>query len=433
MKILVDSKRQLNYHPLVVYFMLKPKDIKQYGKHIKALNRYLGFTRGIFTFRAVTRGNEYSHGLTNDLIAEINKFNVILRLVDDDEGNFNYALGRINLNQDPALFEAGLQRFVVDACKWNVKTLNDQYYYSEDDSQESHEYASVVSSIAQGFKDAISLKGFKFGVWQNLLNPKEKVIKVCEEKLLIESDANDIDSVDWKRKRDSFYSNLPSRELKEQFKELMAQGYRVPTIDQSDKYAMGTVDHSKSKSLIEYQKSNANPAVTPEVTIAIARVDATRNKKGWGVKINVDGETIPVYISSSSATMVYICTLLKHSMGTTLSRSVFRKNNMQHEDVTWLKDVYRTVYPGAKEDFSDWYLKQRDGVECKDPMALRGISQGKAQANDAIRSNLKGYPSIVFDTCRIMKKDANPTAYYYLDISPECIIVPKEFRHLIVG
>ena len=41
MKIIADSHKQLNYHPLIIYFMLQPKDDELYAKALNGLNNTL--------------------------------------------------------------------------------------------------------------------------------------------------------------------------------------------------------------------------------------------------------------------------------------------------------------------------------------------------------------------------------------------------------
>ena len=55
MKVFKDSKKQLNLHPLVVYFLLTSKEKATYGKRIEELNDRPAFNCGIFQFSIVTR------------------------------------------------------------------------------------------------------------------------------------------------------------------------------------------------------------------------------------------------------------------------------------------------------------------------------------------------------------------------------------------
>ena len=95
MDIIVDKQKQLNYHPLAVYFMLQPSDFKQNESKIKCLNNNARFTRGVFMLRAFERGKNFYSALTEQLAETLNKHNVILRLVDDIDGNFIYAFDNI--------------------------------------------------------------------------------------------------------------------------------------------------------------------------------------------------------------------------------------------------------------------------------------------------------------------------------------------------
>jgi hypothetical protein len=78
--------------------MLTPKNHEIYAKQIDSLNKYHGFTRGLFKFRAVARGSKYCEDLSNDLKATLKNYNIIVRLTDDLEGNYNYALDKMNFS-----------------------------------------------------------------------------------------------------------------------------------------------------------------------------------------------------------------------------------------------------------------------------------------------------------------------------------------------
>ena len=437
MKVLTDKQRQLNYHPLVVYFMLQPSEFKKYGKHIKNLNNYKGFTRGIFSFRAVVRGDKYSQGLTNELTATISKFNVILRLLDDEQGYFRYALDNITFNQNPDLFETNLQKFVIDACKNNINSLKIQSQYYVDQDEESVENASIISDIAKGFKDAIELKGFKRGIWRKLISPETKTVSSLElsnalPSFLPSSNFNeqlpdDIYSIE---KRIKSLSDSHQRLL---IKRLMAY-WDIPDTEESDNYAAGTVDDLRSKALRADCSSRNKPNTKPkELTIAITRVVESRTKRGWGVEITVDGKKIPIYFSSTPATLIYISTLLKCKTGESLYRSIFKKPLPHNEadrapEVNWLKRVYKTILSGAPTDFDTWYNKLRD-IKSKEPQHI--INQGKSVANRKIRGALENYPNAIY-YCNIENGgEQGKNVHYYVNIPAEDIIVHKDLEHCL--
>lgn len=453
MKIFVDSKRQLNYHPLVVYFILQPKDYDLHAKNIEQLNNYVGFTRGIFKFRAIARGNEYSHILMTDLTATINRFNVILRLVDDNDGNYNYALGRMNFNQSPDLFELSLQKFVVGACKQNVKNLKGQLEGYAGDSDESIENASAITTMVQGFNNAINVKNFKRGIWQQMVSPPEfmpvrgevlfsKSIRrdVFNEvgEAICQSNFNYIQPSELARLKKSVYQSLPDKKSKDDFNMIMthyASLENVPSIEESDMYVQGTVDDSKSNALRADYGSRNKQGDGSNITIYIKKISTERFRKNprkeWGVEIDVNGTVIPVYMGSTAATMVYICALLKRKMGTCLYRNVFKrpipskKSIMsRHEDIVWLNRVYRTLYLGVNVDFDTWYDNMK-GNSC------HYINVGISKSRSVVESCLINHSNAIY-YCELKKGKDNGSVFYYFNIPADQIIVSDELESLLV-
>ena len=89
MKIIKDSERQMNIHPLMVYFYLSMSLTRQFSHAISKLNKYTSFTRGLFKFQVVTSINRYAKRiLSNDLEEAMSQSNVMVRLMDDIEGNY---------------------------------------------------------------------------------------------------------------------------------------------------------------------------------------------------------------------------------------------------------------------------------------------------------------------------------------------------------
>lgn len=440
MKIIVDKRKQLNYHPLVVYFILQPKDYKMHGQNLEQLNKYTAFTRGIFKFRAIARGNEYSHDLSDELIYTINKYNVILRLVDDQDGNYNYALGKMNFNQSPDLFEQSLQAFIVGACRQNIKNLKDQSQYYMSDSEESKENASILTSLAQGFKNAIDLKGFKHGMWGKTVNPSVSLHVHANHKATDKvphsfvSTSNNLPSeiIDIGK---SVYNILPNRKAKDDFKRMMQffeANMDAPALKDSDMYVQGTIDNTKSKELSTDQKSRIKQGGRPQIIISITKVTSQvlkhDIKKAWGVKINIDGVDNDVYIGSTAAAMVYICTLLKQKMGSHLYREAFKHGlpdkQKRHQDVLWLENVYSALFPGAYEDFEEWYSKMKLD-SCK------FINQGKSESIRVIKRNLSNFPEALYYCCVQKIVDERKKTYYYIDIPEECIKISDDLSELI--
>ena len=432
MKIIADSQRELNYHPLMIYFMLTPKIHGIYAKHIDSLNKYNGFTRGLFKFRAVARGSKYCEDLSNDLKATLKNYNVIVRLMDDLEGNYNYALGKMNFSLNPDKFETSLQSFIIDVCEQNIKNLNSQLQAYTGDSDESKENTNMVSEMVRIFRNAIMLKGFRRGVWKKQISPESYNIRTLHNMSHCLGHGLPPEMMNIKN---NIYNILPDTN-KEEFNKLMAfyETYmNVPNLDESDKYAQGTIDHAQSEDFSLDKKSRNKPTESPHIKISIAKVTARTLKydikKAWGMEISIDGTTIPVYIGSIAAAMVYICTLLKQKMGTHLYRAAFKKplpdkNSpiKRHKDVIWLEQVYEKLYPGAPVDFDNWYSDMQKN-------SCQFINQGKSESVRRIKACLHGFenalPFCIVETC---KQDPS---YFFIDIPSDCIIIPEEMEELI--
>ena len=414
--------------------MLTPKNHEIYAKQIDSLNKYHGFTRGLFKFRAVARGSKYCEDLSNDLKATLKNYNIIVRLTDDLEGNYNYALDKMNFSLNPDKFETSLQSFIIDVCEQNIKNLNSQLQAYNGDSDESKENINMVSEMVQIFRNAIMQKGFRRGVWKKLTSPESYNIRIQSNQGMLYSlrrslppEINDI--------KDSIYNSL-SDTKKEEFNKMMAffeSKMDVPDFNESDKHAQGTIDHGQSEDFILDKKSRNKPSKSPHIKISIAKVTARtlrhEIKKAWGMEINIDGTNIPVYIGSTAAAMVYICTLLKQKMGTHLYRTAFKKplpdkNSLikRHKDVIWLKQVYEKLYPGAPVDFDNWYPDMQKN-------SCQFINQGKSESVRRIKACLYSFqdalPFCIVETC---KKEPS---YFFIDIPADCIIIPKEMEELI--
>ena len=438
MKIIADSHKQLNYHPLMIYFMLQPKDHELYAKALNGLNKYNGFTRGIFKFRAVERGTKYCEDLTNDLKATLKKFNVIVRLVDDEEGNYNYALGKMNFSQEPDRFELSMQKFIIDVCEQNIKNLDKQLKQYTGDSEESKEYADMIDEMTKIFRNAIMLKGFRHGVWEKLLFPKpmEFRFESCFSRLPSDISFGRQLPPEMQQIRENVYNDLTNQNTKDEFKKLIAffQGdMNTPSFEESDRYVQGTVDHSRSEDFSLDYKSRNKPSIRPNITITITKVVSrelkNRTKMAWGMEIDIDGNVVPVYIGSIAAAMVYICTLLKQKMGTHLYRSAFKRSMVEknslvkrHKDIIWLEQVYKTLFPGTQEDFKTWYKNMQEN-------SCHYINQGKAEACRKIKKYLVKHqnatPFCIIETCK------DKETYYNIDVPAENIIVPAELEDLI--
>ena len=67
MKIIKDEQRQINLHPLVIYFVLSSKDSKERTEALSKLNKYQGFTRGIFKLQTIEHDGKYREVVSSEI------------------------------------------------------------------------------------------------------------------------------------------------------------------------------------------------------------------------------------------------------------------------------------------------------------------------------------------------------------------------------
>ena len=80
MKIIKDEQRQINLHPLVIYFVLSSKDSKERAEALSQLNKYQGFTRGIFKFQTIEHVGKHSEEVSSELTDALEQFELCLKL-----------------------------------------------------------------------------------------------------------------------------------------------------------------------------------------------------------------------------------------------------------------------------------------------------------------------------------------------------------------
>lgn len=434
MKIFIDKQRQLNYHPLVTYIILSPADYKKYADSIEQLNDNHNLTRDIFKFRAVECGDKYSCDLSIELTSTIKRFNVILRLVDNNEGCYNYALSKLKFLPDSEIDEFSLREFITAACKQNVKILKSQL----DTAESNSENYTLISSLVQYFKNAINYKdaehiGLPLG--------KSSTFALLQDGFDDMSPLADSDLCcqlppDIALYRDTAYGALIDQEAKIAFKKMLAFFEIImdaATIEESDKYVQGTVDDSKSEDFKADLYSRNKYCECSDIKINITRIMPNlrrRVRKAWGVEITVGNTVTPIYFGSVPALMVYVSTLLKHKAGNRMTRKAFNRPlpdpnplTPRHKDVKWLHQLYRVLCAGAEKEFDKWYKESKDA-------RLRPISQGKSVANRIIKASLRHSPMANY-YCLINDININKELLYYINILPENIIVPKELESLI--
>lgn len=442
MKVYIDKGCQLQLDPLKVYFILPSKDYDEYSDVVRKFNRYKMLHRGIFKFRAIKRGDDLCHGLADELADELMRHNVIVRLLDDDKGNYNYALYNFNLHVkslDEAL-ERYLTSFIIRVCRYNLRNLRGLAQFYTGDSPEIMAMSARISSVANGLRKAIDIKYAK-----RIHIERADGLVVCPScegrpnNISIEREISKIAKKYNIEDSDGFANDLWN--LRKSL--LNGWGDNIP---ESDKYAWRDGGNSET-TLIQDNFGGKDDWKNPRVTIKIDKVVSKTLKTGrqvlrWGVCIDVDSLTVPVYMGDVNATMIYIATLLKKKMDTCFYHKSLMQNinkdgnrnvNIYDESTRWLCALYDQIN-SSQTEFPDWYIKFR---QSRYESSGNPLSVAKSHANKRLKEQLGKYLSdsnmakFVFSCCELENQNAKTNdSNYVIGISPENINIPPVFSNL---
>ena len=463
MKIIKDEQRLINLHPLVVYFMLPPELYAEYGDNLKALNKYKGFTHGVFKFQAFSLSEEHGNALPVTMTDALKGYNMMVRLVDDDAGNFYYALHHVDFDtklgaadafdSNYNLVESSMHSFIVDVCKQNVEHLNERLAIkSATDSPSSRQNYTKMRDV---FQYIALQQDFKHGVWERInirefkyrcdLGEEARHLAEAEQQRRLE-DSKFLRSIHHIQDKVSKavdkltragLSTYQAELAVETLWSIIETEFNIPDQETSDEIAKGTVDKEYSSYIRRDQTTRFKPQTEPTVSAAIKRVSVV-SKNGherlhWGVEFHVNGEAFPIYFGSKPQTMIYICTLLRAKLGEKLYLHEFFNNSkgtkskfQRKKSMPWLEEVFYTIYPSMQPPFEEWMQKIQDE---KNPG--RPLNQGKSQAARKVQEALEGQPDgryyCVIDT----KSDSNGDSYYNIRIKPDNIMIPEKMQYLV--
>ena len=433
----------MNIHPLVVYFYISLSLTRQFSHAISLLNKYTSFTRGLFKFQVVTSIRRYAKRvLSDDLEESMSRSNVMVRLMDDVEGNYYYALHHVNFNQPSHLVEASIQEFIAEVCKQNLIHLNQRLLSLSNSSKETpvrEEHSEgmttrreAIEKMQAAFRQATEMRHFKKGVWDSLLeervpirptpsSTREKVIpQKAVERLTEEGFTED-------------QAKIAARVLWN----LLVSEFNLPNKTTSDEIALGAVDWHYSSNITQEQRRRLKPEQEPSIRAEIKRVVARvlkngREKKVWGVEIQVNGQSFPINFGSKDRTMLYICTLLREKLGEHLYIHEFYNNSKGRKSRfsrtrsrAWLKAVFNELFPAMDKTFDEW-------IEKIEETKGRPLNQGKTQATNLIEDTLTNQqPDGIYYSILRTQEDKAGDSYYDIRINPENIIVPQELSYLV--
>lgn len=109
MNIIKDEQRQINLHPLMIYLVMSSEDCKERAAAVNRMNRRHAFTRNLFEFRTIEHIDKQNNEISTELANYIKRYNMIVRLIDNTDNSFYYAVRKINFNLNDAEVGSAIQ------------------------------------------------------------------------------------------------------------------------------------------------------------------------------------------------------------------------------------------------------------------------------------------------------------------------------------
>lgn len=433
MKIIKDELRQINLHPLVIYFVLSSKDSKERAEALIRLNKYQGFTRGIFKFQTIEHVGKHSEEVSSELTDAIKRYNMFVRLVDDNSDAFYYAVHKVNFNLSADEVEYSIQKFIVDVCKQNIKQLasRDTEYSLHSVSPEKQ---MAVRQMQQSFHKAMTLMGYKHGIWARLMG--EDILEIPPMASITRDGNTQKMPKGFTEKFEKAAKNNNPQYLWSWLESLTG----APGKEESDEIAKGYYNKKYAPTLKRDLRRRTQPIEMPTISVEIKHIvkkvlknEKKKKKKEYGFVFMVNDKVFPICFGSKDQTMLYACTLIRQKMSEKMYLHEFFNNSKGGSSKTkfkkgksekWLKAVYEAIFPQDAREFSDWIGKVKEAHG-------HPLNQGKSQSSKRIEEILDSQPSAIYFCSVNTKEDEIGDSYYDIKIPSEKIIIPKEMQFLI--
>lgn len=379
MKITKDPQRQLNLHPLTVYFMLTPEENEEYGEMLLTFNDKKELTFGLFEFQTLVWANtEDDPDLSDDINALQKKNNIMVRLFDDEDGNYQYATQKLKLNEGYADIAYSVNTFMTKVYKKDYALLK-----GKDDAT-----AAVFETLYKQNNGTSDLKSMPLsGSLGSNLNeaPQWLVNQAVADKGIPEEMARKLLDQLW----DSFEDAI----------------------------------------------ENDGKSCQHEITATIKPV-LNGKKKVLGVEFTVDSEVIPLYVPNTESKMILFGTLLRKMMNKPLYLHEFRNNDKGKgseylKQNQWIHHLYDIISDGKNKvketdvnrSFGIWSDRQQDS---------HFLGQGKSLLNRGIKEMFMAHKKNGAKCLILTKHDAEKRTFYDINLKPESIKIanPKQFAEL---
>lgn len=422
MEIIKDTKNLLRLRPLDIYFMLPAEGSGDVAKHLKQLNRYKTMTRGSFRFHVVTHSDTFNNDLPPEIINALSNHNMMMRLLNDTQGNSYYALHLVDLHQAPDSVDDSIKSFITKVCQENIKHLKD----SKDliSKRLKDKFNSLII-------DDIKRRRLNRPVWDRIVNPTFRN-NFCSETTL-KNKANDIfrrDDLKEILMRRYLESGVSSIEANETIEDILKEYQDYPNRKESDETVEAMISPDNDKFLRETCETE-NYDKPSNITATIKLVETGRNrknkpKKGFGVEITLNDKSVQVYFATTDQFVVYAATLMSvkegHYFG---SKSFIEEIEAKSDNVVWLGKIYKMIYNYLYkyietnsnlqnrqiDTFNVWFNKRRNNKHA--------IFTAKSRANRTLWDALKNESKAAYHYCYIKSSGDSP---YIVQLTPEEIV-----------
>ena len=459
-----DDQKFINISMQTIYFMLSEEQRTQHKEMVEMFNSLKAFTLGLYEFKILTKLGSVNSSLSDDIKAEIEANNLIVRLPNDTDGNFIYIFNNIDLSENRVIVEEHLHNFVIELAKQSIALLKERQVANIDGSELSSKLDNVIYSFEEGIKTS------KRYYARHITPP---IIKEChhkahnhslEEKPVINGQLN-INLTDDKTEVfgstycESLYSlnditesdltklfscldkhGIPKSKRQLVASELMnifTEMFRIPAKEEAKVIAKSTCNNKPDAIMID-KNNRMKPAEKPNLSLYIERIpyiDGRGNKKRekYGVRICAGSFEQKILFSETTQTMLYISTLLRHKMGRKLYAHELRNNSAgtnggRKITKQWLKKIYTTIISPKFADFDKW-MESISNVDGKGGKLYNAVAGTKRH----IKSGLNLYPDALY-YC-VLNSEPSPAdgTYYTFNCSPNDIIVCGELHEALRG
>lgn len=431
MRIIKDEQKQINLHPLVIYFIVSPEDSIERKETLNKLNKYQGFTRGLFRFQTIEHIDKTGEALSSELTDAIMNYNMFAKLIDDNTHSFYYAVNKVNFNLNADDVEISIQKFIFEVCKQNIKQLK---ALAADYSQKGASQAKQreVRQMQQTFHDAIAIKVYKHGILTKIMG---------ETYMENRSKSNIMRSENVKDMPRGFMEKFEkaSKNNNPQYLWSWLENYQnASTKEDADESVQGYYETKYAPSLKRNINRHTQPKEKPTVSVEIKQIvkkvlKSGKEKKEYGFIFRVNDEVFPICFGSKDQTMLYACTLLRQKMGEKLYLHEFYNNDKGKSPLTrfhkeksqkWLKAVYNCLFPCDLRDSINW-------IENVEKRRARPLNQGKSQIARRLENLFETQNTGIYYCAINTREDALGDSFYDVMIEPDKIIIPNEWQFLI--